>query len=309
MAPPPRAQLRLAPKRTTNRRRQRRSFQEVLSDANQRAHDRVNRRLEPRAFRSIQATIAEMQPAAHAEDAAPEWHRRALRFLCGLAILPFCWLTTWTFLNRFADATLNTGFWQNEAFWYFAIGVMAMIGWLWSGLLRPFFLYLYVFGHELTHALFVLLSRDGKVKDIHVSASGGYVTTNKTGLLIALSPYMLPFWSVVWALFFALLQCTTDPAPLWKLLFYIGLGASWAFHMILTLWMLPKDQPDLHENGVFLSLTLIYLVNVLVLVALFCLADANPWQASCAFARDWFSHASHWTQAAWSTAANWVHSL
>lgn len=291
--------------RAANRRRERMTFQQVLSQANQRAHDRANRRLERRSMKTIRAAIAEMQPTMP-EAPRGTGFRTVPGWLCGLAILPLCWITTWTFLNRFADAALHTGFWQTEAFWYFAVGVLAMIGWLSSGLLRNFFLYLYVFGHELTHAFFVVLSRDGRVKDIHVSASGGYVTTNKSGLLIALSPYMIPFWSVIWSIGFAVLQLASDPSPAWKLAFYVGMGASWAFHMIWTLWMLPKDQPDLHENGVFLSLTLIYLANIMMLVALFCLADANPWQASREFARDWFLVASEWGETAFTTCSRWL---
>ena len=34
-----------------------------------------------------------------------------------------------------------------------------MAGWFWSGLLQSFFLYLYVLGHELTHAVFVWICR------------------------------------------------------------------------------------------------------------------------------------------------------
>jgi len=291
-------------KRAANRRRERLSFQDMLSQANQRAHDRVNRRLERRSLRTIQAAIADIQPAV---PSAPrrDWFNGLLSWLCGLAILPFCWLTTWTFLTRFADATLHTGFWQTEAFWYFVIGVLAMIGWLLSGLLRSFFLYLYVVGHELTHVICILMVR-GRVKDFHVSASGGYVTTDKSGLMIALSPYMVPFWSVVWSIFFAVLQFAADPGPAWKLLFYVGLGGTWAFHLIWTLWMLPKDQPDLHENGVFLSLTLIYLANILMLAGLFCLADSNPLQASWEFAKDWLVLAGNWAEAAFTTCARWL---
>ena len=74
-----------------------------------------------------------------------------------------------------------------------------MVGWFWSGLLQSFFLYLYVLGHELTHVLFVVIFR-GQVTDFHVSTQGGYITTNKTNLVIALSPYFVPFWAVICAM-------------------------------------------------------------------------------------------------------------
>ena len=36
--------------------------------------------------------------------------------------------------------------------------------------------------------------------------------------------------------------------------------------------MIPRDQPDLKENGVFFSLVVIYLANVIVISVLLCLA-------------------------------------
>jgi len=36
--------------------------------------------------------------------------------------------------------------------------------------------------------------------------------------------------------------------------------------------MIPRDQPDLKENGVFFSLVVIYLANVVVISILLCLA-------------------------------------
>ncbi|MEE3178352.1 MAG: hypothetical protein VX317_01615, partial [Verrucomicrobiota bacterium] len=51
------------------------------------------------------------------------------------------------------------------------------------------------------------------------------------------------------------------------------MGATWSFHLLWTLWIIPRDQPDLKENGTFFSLSLIYLSNVLLLSALLCLAS------------------------------------
>src|SRR5690606_403472 len=132
---------------------------------------------------------------------------------------------------------------------------------------QPFFLYLYVLGHELTHALFVVLFR-GKVTDFHVSTEGGYITTNKTNLMIALSPYFVPFWSVVAALLFVAARHGFGLSGVWDKFFYAVVGLTWTFHMVWTLWMIPRDQPDLKENGTFLSLVVIFLANLLIVVAL-----------------------------------------
>ncbi|MBK1880898.1 hypothetical protein JIN85_00645 [Luteolibacter pohnpeiensis] len=231
---------------------------------------------------------------------ALEWTKRLLRWIIGLILLPICWVTTWTFLSRFSYATVHQGFWQTPEFWYFATGILLMVGWFWSGLLRDLFLYLYVLGHELTHAIFVII-HFGKVTDFHVSTSGGYITTNKTNLMIALSPYFVPFWSAVVVLAYLLGRLFFGPTPELENLLYVTVGYTWAFHMLWTLWMLPRDQPDLQEHGVFLSLIIIYLANLLVLVALLCLADAQL-DSFSAFGREWIRDAATWGDMAWRWA-------
>jgi len=80
----------------------------------------------------------------------------------------------------------------------------------------------------------------------------------------------------------------------WDRLLYALLGVTWTFHMVWTLWMIPRDQPDLKENGTFLSLTVIYLANLLVLAGLLCVAAESPLQNSREFAMEWFRHAATW---------------
>lgn len=214
-----------------------------------------------------------------------------MRWTLGVVLLPLCWVTTWTFLSRFSQAAVYQDFWKTAEFWYFAIGSLLMVGWFWSGLLQTFFLYLYVLGHELTHAVFVLLWR-GKVTDFHVSAEGGYITTNKTNLVIALSPYFVPFWAVVIAVFYAGARCFADMPQHWDRVFYALMGLTWTFHMAWTLWMIPRDQPDLKENGTFLSLVVIYLANLIVLAGLLCLAADSPLQNSREFGMEWIRNAA-----------------
>jgi hypothetical protein len=287
---------------TSNQRREGASFAEMLSLANRRAHERANRRSGKRELRSVRAAIAATAPDEGGDSV--EWTRRLMRWALALVLLPLCWVTTWTFLSRFSQATMERGFWQTPEFWYFALGALSMIGWFWSGLLQSFFLYLYVLGHELTHAAFVVLFR-GRVSNIHVSTAGGYITTNKTNLVIALSPYFLPFWSVICAVVYAVLKLTVDLKPGWDLAFYAMMGVTWTFHMAWTLWMIPRDQPDLRENGTFLSLVIIYLSNLMVLVALLCMAADSPLRDARDFAYEWLRHAATWGDAFWRRA-QWV---
>lgn len=319
--------IKLADRLAENRRRARPSFREVLRAANERAHDKANRRigrrvqksiqaenprpadqsnrrLDKRAQRSIQAAIASSGPApAEARDVEQDpdslsFINRFMRWICGLLLIPFGWVTTWTFFGQFSHAAIDRGFWQTSAFWYFATGSLVMAGWFLSGLLQSVFLYLYVLGHELTHALFVYLFR-GKVTDFHVSLEGGYITTNKTNLVIALSPYFVPFWSVVAVAVFMLFRHTTGLPPHADKVLFAVTGVTWTFHFVWTLWMIPRDQPDLKENGTFFSLVVIYLANLLVMALLLCLAADSPWQSAREFGHEWMRHAAVWSEMAW----------
>ena len=51
------------------------------------------------------------------------------------------------------------------------------------------------------------------------------------------------------------------------------LGATWCFHIIWTVWMIPKDQPDLKEHGTFFSLMIIILANLILLTILLCVTQ------------------------------------
>jgi hypothetical protein len=279
-----------------NQRRTRISFAQLLSLANRRAHEQANRRSGRREMKSVRAVIEATD--LDEDSSSVEWAKRLLRWLVALLLLPLCWVTTWTFLSRFSQATVEQGFWQTAKFWYFSTGALVMAGWFWSGLLQSFFLYLYVLGHELTHAVFVLIFR-GKVTDFHVSTEGGYITTNKTNLVIALSPYFVPFWSLICAVLYAALRFFVTLPPAWDLAFYAAMGVTWTFHMVWTLWMIPRDQPDLRDNGTLLSLVVIYLANLLVLVALLCLAEESPWHHTREFALEWLRHAVTWGDLLW----------
>jgi hypothetical protein len=271
---------------------------EMLGFVNRRAHEQANRRTDRRDQKSMPAVIAATDVGE--DTGGVEWTRRLIRWLTALVLLPLCWVTTWTFLSRFSLAT-EQGFWQTAKFWYFATGVLVMAGWFWSGLLQPFFLYLYVLGHELTHAVFVVFFR-GKVTDFHVSTEGGYIMTNKTNLVIALSPYFVPIWAVIGAVLYAALRFCVVLTPAWDLAFYAVMGVTWTFHMVWTVWMLPRDQPDLKEQGTLLSLVVIYQANLLVLVALLCLAEKAPLESAREFAREWLRHAMTWGDVLWRTA-------
>jgi hypothetical protein len=288
---PPRKSIRLGTKTTPNRRRARPGFGESLRLAQARARVRVNRPANRRGRKWVHAAIAETYPV---ED-TPHLLLRGLRWLLGLGLAPMAIVTSWTFFNLFSSATLDHHFWASAPFWYFATGAVLMAAWFASGLLWDVFLYLYVLGHELTHIVFIRLCR-GTVSDWGASVEGGYVTTDKSNILIALAPYFVPLWATLTALTYVAISLFTELSPAALKSLYALLGFFWAFHLLWTLWMIPRDQPDLRENGTFLSLIIIYLGNLALLVSLVCLA--SPEMSFHGFAREWLANARESLEAA-----------
>lgn len=256
-----------------------------LADSVARSRMLANRPADRRRFKFVQAAIA----GEYHESAGSGVILRMFRWALGIALLPLCALTSLTFFDQFSEVARDRGFWTDSSFWYFATGVLLMAGWFASGLLWNSFLYLYVLGHELTHILFIWLCR-GKVEDWGADSSGGFVTTDKNNILIALAPYFVPLWAVVILIGFSVTGMFVPLVPAAMKTFYGLLGFFWAFHLIWTLWMIPRDQPDLRENGTFLSLNIIFLANLGIVIAL--TIAASPTMTLADFSRDWWNHAS-----------------
>ncbi len=187
---------------------------------------------------------------------------RWVNAIIALFLLPLAGIWTQTFFTLFSRATLHRGFWATEEFWFFALGAVL---WLiaFFGLPRP--VVLYVFGHELTHAIWVWLM-GGRVSAFKVGAEGGYIITNRQNFWIALAPYFYPVYSVaaVAAYFGASFFCDVAPYTRWL---FLVLGLTWCFHITFTLWAIPKGQSDLTSHGTFFSLVVIYLMNLALLTA------------------------------------------
>ncbi len=193
---------------------------------------------------------------------------RWVKFVCAIFLLPLCGVLTQTFFTAFAHATVAQRFWAGEEFWFFSLGALL---WLiaFFGLPRP--ILLYVFGHELTHALWVWLM-GGRVRRFHVSREGGHVVTTKANFWIALAPYFFPIYSILAIGIYGALSFFFNVQPYGRLL-YAAVGATWAFHFTFTCWMITKNQTDLSDQGTFFSLVLIYLMNLLLLSIMLVLAS------------------------------------
>jgi len=237
----------------------------------------AGKRRQKRAPARFNATFAGTVP-----DTIPT---RWVKFVVGLFLLPPAWVLTQTFFTAFARTTIHDAFWLTEEFWFFSLGAL-----LWFvaffGLPRP--LWIYVFGHELTHAVWVLIM-GGRVHKFHVSKTGGHILTDKTNTWIALAPYFFPIYSLLVVATFGVAALFTDVSP-YRDWLYGAVGATWAFHLSFTCWMIPKRQPDLTYGGTFFSLVLIYTLNLLLLAIL--LIIASPTVSAFGFLRDFFGNAA-----------------
>lgn len=123
---------------------------------------------------------------------------------------------------------------------------------------------IYVFGHELTHALWTWLF-GGEVKKMKVSSKGGHVIISKTNFVIALAPYFFPLYVVLVVGVFALgnLIWNWHGYLVW---FHLCVGAAYAFHLTLTFHVLQTQQSDITGQGYLFSAVVIFLGNVCVLL-------------------------------------------
>src|SRR5258708_36080368 len=145
--------------------------------------------------------------------------------------------------------------------------------WVAIYLLLPKPMWAYVFGHELTHALWTWLF-GGRVKQFKASATGGHVIVTKNNFAIALAPYFFTLYAIAIVAVFA-------TAPwLWNwrhylVWFHLLLGAAYAFHVTRTWHILKHSQSDISEQGYIFSAAIIFLGNVAVLLIGIPLMAAN----------------------------------
>lgn len=130
--------------------------------------------------------------------------------------------------------------------------------------LLPKPMWVYVFGHELTHVLWTWLL-GGRVKKFKASAEGGHVVVTKSNFAIALAPYFFPLYAVLVVSVFVTgrLVWSWQPYAVW---FHLLLGAAYAFHLTLTWHILKSSQSDITDQGYLFSGVVIFLGNIGVLL-------------------------------------------
>lgn len=182
----------------------------------------------------------------------PKW----FKFIVGILLLPVCAgaaLALWRVVGASGRA---------DTIW---VAMLAGAGcWLSIFFCLPKPMWIYVLGHELTHALWAWLF-GGQVKRLKVTSKGGHVIVTKTNFLIALAPYFFPLYAAIVVAVFAMGHLIWNWQGLF-VWFHLLLGAAYAFHLTLTLYVLQSRQTDITEHGYLFSATIIFLGNVALLL-------------------------------------------
>jgi len=183
----------------------------------------------------------------------PKW----LKMCVGILLLPACLATAqalWQWLLTHAGAA--------QRLWPpFLAGAAC---WVVVFLLLPKPMWIYVLGHESTHAIWTWIF-GGKVKKFKAASTGGHVVTTKSNFLITLAPYFFPFYAVMVVLAFVVGDLLWHWRRYWPL-FHLLLGAAYAFHLTLTWEILRTRQTDITSQGWLFSAVVIFLGNALVLL-------------------------------------------
>ncbi len=224
---------------------------------------------------------------------------KTLKRLVGLALLPFVAAQVWTMVDL-ASAALPSGQWR--ATWFVAFGAGCAL-WLLIFILLPRTMWLYVLGHEFTHALAVTLA-GGKVSAFRVSSSGGHVETDRVNWWIALSPYFVPIYALIWIGLWVVVDFYY-PLVAWQPVLFFGLGLTWAFHATFTLSMLHPRQTDLSREGYLFSGVVIALFNFAFILMLLGLLNHDLRAAGLLF-WDHIQASYLWTGREIAGSATWL---
>lgn len=167
-------------------------------------------------------------------------------------LVPFCLGFTW----QFAENVFSMPYKADLPYYFIAGGLTYFT--LHILFKKP--ILTYVFGHELTHALFAVLF-GGSIKSFRATHRGGQVTVTKSNFLITLAPYFFPLYTFMALVVYLLAAGAEARGAAGALVFLIG--ATFSFHLLLTVIFLQAEQKDIREEGSFFSYPLIYLFNVL----------------------------------------------
>lgn len=185
--------------------------------------------------------------------------KRFLLFLCGLIILPAIAGSARAVYDMVPAAFSSEPPFVAPAPLALIIGYVV---WTLIFFFLPPSIKMYIWGHELTHAIWGLLT-GSKVGKIKVSERGGYVNLTNPGIFTTLAPYFVPFYMLVVLLLRWIAGLFVDMGP-YSLCWLVLIGAAYGFHVTYTIRSLAEHQPDIKEFGHLISYAIILLFNILI---------------------------------------------
>lgn len=120
----------------------------------------------------------------------------------------------------------------------------------------------YLYCHELTHALFGLLT-GSKVSKLKINEDSASVNVSHPNLIVVLAPYIISLHVLLILFFYG---CTVIAFPncgnIIHNFFAILIGLATSFHFIFTIISLTREQTDIKRSGYFISYLLITTLNL-----------------------------------------------
>lgn len=179
---------------------------------------------------------------------------RILKVTIGILLLPLIIAASSAFAQQLGQIKIVAGV---AAYFLKGAGLYLIIHLL---LYKPN--YFYVLGHEIAHSLAAFICGGG-VRSFHVSAKGGAVLTTKSNFFIALFPYFFPTYTIFFWLVYFLGSLFWDVSAYLPLFVFLA-GFSLTLHIVMTADSLKVKQADVFKTGYIFSMSLIYLLNVLL---------------------------------------------
>lgn len=183
---------------------------------------------------------------------------RIVKFLVGVSLIPFVLASVYTYSRFFFEFAIKS-FLSHWSFW---VGILVYP--IFQGFIyKP--VQLYVIEHELTHALFAILS-GGKIRKLSLKKESGSVVVDKTNAVITLSPYFFPLYAVSFFLLWKLASQFYSELYSYITIFYLVAGFLLSFHFFMTSKAILHGQSDLKHSGTIFSLVIIFILYIFVSV-------------------------------------------
>ena len=209
--------------------------------------------------------------------------KRLFQSLLGILFLPTSFVQSAVF---YQSLRVLKHFEGDEVYFLYGVILYFLIHTL---LFKPAFLY--TLSHETVHAI-VSMAFGGKVRAVRVSGKGGETRTTRSNILVEIAPYFTPLYTLLFCLAAFVLVRLFDMKGVQDL-FFLLIGISLTFHVVMTVDFLKTKQPDLMKLGSLFSVELVYVVNLLIIIVVlgFVFPEVSP--------RDYFVNALTATEIAY----------